>query len=132
MTPTEPNPPDGDQPPEDPPSGLQNPGAAVRGAAAGLLAVEALVLLLAIQPIRVLGGSLSGAGVAAVITLAVVALVIAASMRRRWAWIAGTVLQIALLACGLLHWSLGVLGVVFGLVWLYSLNVRRTVLGKRR
>jgi hypothetical protein len=110
-------------------SGLRNPDAAVRGLGAGTLALEAIVLLLAIQPIRILGGDLSGWGIGAVITLAVLCAVIAGSMRRRWAWHAGTVLQVLLLACGLLHWSLAVLGLIFGAAWAYASYVRTTILG---
>ena len=101
----------------------------MRGLGAGALAIEALVLLLAIQPIRVLGGSLSGWAVAAVAGLAVLAGVLAGMMRREWAWHAGTVLQGLALVAGLLHWSLFVIGVVFGAVWVYVLHVRRTILG---
>lgn len=111
------------------PSGLRNPEAAVRGVGAGALALEALVLLLAIQPIRMLGGDLGPAAVAVAVGLAVIAVGLAAALRRDWAWPAGTALQAALLAAGLLHWSLAVLGVVFGLVWLSVLGVRRRVRG---
>jgi hypothetical protein len=111
------------------PSGLRNPVAAVRGLGAAALAIEALVLLLAIQPIRVLGGALSGWAVAAVVGLAVLAAVLAGLTRREWAWHAGTVLQGLLLVSGLLHWSLFALGVIFGLVWIYVLHVRRAILG---
>ena len=38
-------------------------------------------------------------------------------------------LQGLLLLAGFLHWSLGVLGVIFALVWVYVLHVRRTILG---
>ncbi|BFU46444.1 DUF4233 domain-containing protein [Krasilnikovia sp. MM14-A1004] len=111
------------------PSGLRNPQAAVRGLGAGTLALEAVVLLLAIQPIRVLGGHLSGWGVGAVVGLAVACVVVAGSMRRSWAWHAGTAIQVLLLACGLLHWSLAVLGLIFGAAWAYATYVRRTILG---
>lgn len=110
-------------------SGLRNPERAVRGLGAGVLSLEALVLVLAIQPIRVVGGGLSGSAVAAVVALAVAAVLLAGLMRRRWAWHAGTVLQGALMLAGLLHWSLLVLGVVFALVWAYALHVRRVILG---
>src|SRR4051794_41538989 len=105
-------------------SGLRNPQSAVRGLGAGTLTLEAIVLLLAIQPIRIMGGHLSGWGVGAVVALAVLAAVLAGMMKRRWAWAAGTVLQVLLLAAGLLHWSLAVLGVIFGAAWLYALSVR--------
>jgi hypothetical protein len=110
-------------------SGLRNPQAAVRGLGAGTLAMEAIVLLLAIQPIRLLGGHLSGWGVGVVVVLAVIAVLLAASMRRRWAWHAGTVLQLLLLLSGLVQWSLAAIGLIFGAVWAYATYVRRNILG---
>jgi hypothetical protein len=110
-------------------SGLRNPERAVRGLGAGTLSLEALVLLLAIQPIRVVGGDLGGAAIGAVVALAVAAVVLAGMMRRPWAWNAGTVLQGLLLLGGLLHWSLFGLGIIFALVWAYALHVRRVILG---
>jgi hypothetical protein len=120
---------EGEQGAATPRSGLRNPQAAVRGLGAGTLALEAIVLLLAIQPIRIMGGHLSGWGVGAVITLAVLAAVLAGMMRRGWAWAAATVLQVLLIACGLLHWSLAVLGLIFGGAWAYASYVRKTILG---
>lgn len=110
------------------PSGLRNPGAAVRGLGAGTLVLEAIVLLLAIQPIRVLGGDLSGWGIGAVVVLAVLAIVLAGLMRRPWAWHGGTALQVLLLAAGLFHWSLTALGLIFGAAWAYASYVRRVLL----
>ncbi|WP_250035898.1 DUF4233 domain-containing protein [Paractinoplanes maris] len=127
MTSPEPDPPDQAAPA--PRSGLRNPQAAVRGLGAGTLVLEAIVLLLAIQPIRIMGGDLSGWGLASVITLAVLAALLAGLMRRSWAWTAGTVLQVLLLASGLFHWSLAALGLIFGGAWVYALHVRRSILG---
>ncbi|MER7418765.1 DUF4233 domain-containing protein [Micromonospora peucetia] len=110
-------------------SGLRNPERAVRGLGAGTLSLEALVLVLAIQPIRMVGGDLGGAAIGAVVALAVAAVLLAGMMRRPWAWHAGTALQGLLMLAGLLHWSLLVLGVVFALVWAYALHVRRVILG---
>ncbi|WP_089158080.1 DUF4233 domain-containing protein [Micromonospora sp. NBS 11-29] len=110
-------------------SGLRNPDRAVRGLGAGTLSLEALVLLLAIQPIRVVGGDLGGAAVGVIVALAVACVVLAGMMRRPWAWHVGTVLQGLLLLSGLLHWSLFALGVIFALVWAYALHVRRVILG---
>jgi Protein of unknown function (DUF4233) len=110
-------------------SGLRNPAAAVRGLGAGTLIMEAIVLLLAIQPIRLLGGDLGGWGIGTVVALAVLAVVLAGSMKRRWAWHGGSALQLLLLAGGLLHWSLAALGLIFGAAWAYATHVRRTILG---
>jgi Protein of unknown function (DUF4233) len=121
--------PTGEKPPE---SGLRNPTAAVRAVGAGALVAEALVLLLAILPIRVLGGDLTGPAVVFVIVLSVLCVVLAGLLKRRWAWTVGSAIQVALLASGLVFpaW-LTALGVVFGLVWIYVLHVRRSVLGGR-
>ncbi|MEV7625394.1 DUF4233 domain-containing protein [Actinoplanes sp. NPDC089786] len=101
----------------------------MRGLGSGTLILEAIVLLLAIQPIRVLGGHLSGWGIGAVVALAVLCVVVAGSMKRRWAWPAGTVLQALLLVSGLFYWSLAAVGLIFGAAWAYALHVRRKILG---
>jgi hypothetical protein len=113
----------------DKPSGLRNPAAAVRGVGAAALGVEGLVLLLAIQPIRVLGGHLPGLAIGAIVALSVTCFALAGLLRHRWAWHAGSALQVVLFGCGFVfHRSLAVAAVLFGLVWAYVLHVRRTVL----
>jgi hypothetical protein len=112
-------------------SGLRNPAAAVRGVGAGTLAIEALVLLLAILPLAKLGGHRSGAAIGAAVGLAVLSAVLAGLLRHRWAWYAGIGLQVALIACGpLLNVMLAIVGLIFGGVWAYVLSVRRKVLGR--
>ncbi|MFG1921530.1 DUF4233 domain-containing protein [Cryptosporangium sp. NPDC048952] len=121
------------EPAEDgaPQSGLKNPGAAVRGVGAAVLVLESLVLLLAIQPLRTLLPDASGAATALALGLAVLCLGAAGLLRRGWAWNAVTVLQIVIVATGVIHWMLGVVGGIFLLVWIYVLNVRKTILGNR-
>jgi hypothetical protein len=110
-------------------SGLRNPAAAARGVAAGALGAEGLVLLLAIQPMRVLGVHLTGVAIGVIIALAVVSFALAGLLRRSWAWYVAGALQVVLFGTGFVfHPSLAVLGVLFGLLWAYVLNVRRTVL----
>ena len=75
-----------------------------------------------------LGAHLTGLAVAVIIALALVCFGLAGLLRRRWAWAAGSILQVVLFATGFVfHASLSILGVLFGLVWLYVLHVRRTV-----
>ncbi|GAB2953322.1 hypothetical protein GCM10027280_47140 [Micromonospora polyrhachis] len=109
-------------------SGLKNPARTVRSLGAATLILEALVLLLAIQPIRLVGGDLSGTAIGVIVALAVLAVTLSGMMRRPWAWHVATVLQGLLMLSGFLHWSLGVLGFMFGLVWVYVLHVRRVIL----
>jgi hypothetical protein len=121
--------PDGPAEPQQPRSGLKNPQAAVRGLGSATLGLEALVLLLAIQPIRIFGGSLGGWGVASVVALAILGFVLCGMMKRRWAWAAGTAFQVLVIATGLFHWSLAVVGLVFAAAWAYASYVRRSILG---
>ncbi|HKT04596.1 MAG TPA: DUF4233 domain-containing protein [Rugosimonospora sp.] len=111
------------------PSGLRNPAAAVRGVGAGTLALEAVVLLLAIVPLVKLAGHVTGAAIGAILGLVAACVVLAGLMRHRWAWYAALGLQVALAVCGLFNLALLVLGILFGAVWLYVLSVRRSVLG---
>ncbi|MEJ3749682.1 DUF4233 domain-containing protein [Actinomycetes bacterium KLBMP 9797] len=110
------------------PSGLRNPRGAVRGLGAATLVLEALVLVLGIQPLRVLGGDLSGAAIWLLVALAVACVVLLGLLRHSWAWYVAAGLQVVLLLGGFLHGALAVLGVLFALVWLYVLHVRRTIL----
>jgi hypothetical protein len=119
----------GDEPP---PSGLRNPRAAVRGVGAGALVAEAVVLLLGIAPLRVLGANLTAFAIAFVVALAILCVVVAGLLRRGWAWHVASAIQVALVVSGFVfHPSLAVLGVLFGLLWIYVLHVRRIVLGTR-
>jgi len=113
------------------PSGLRNPAAAVRGVGAAALGAEGVGLLLAIVPLRVLDAG-GNAGTTILVTLALVCFVLVGLLRHRWAWWAASAVPVAALACGfVVHLSLTVLGVLFGLIWLYVLRVRATVLGGR-
>ncbi len=117
---------------EPPPSGLRNPQAAVRGVGAGALVAEAIVLLLAIAPLRVLGVNLTAFAIAFVVALAILCVVVAGLLRRDWAWHVASVIQLVLVVAGFVfHVSLAVLGILFGLLWIYVLHVRRSVLGTR-
>ncbi|WP_198667589.1 DUF4233 domain-containing protein [Glycomyces dulcitolivorans] len=104
-------------------SGLKDPARAARSLAAMALAFEALALLLAIVPMRMILDDPAPATIAIGI-LTVVAIVLAGMAKRPWIWPAGAVLQVAVIACWPLHWSLGAAGIVFALVWLYCWHVK--------
>lgn len=112
-------------------SGLRNPGGAVRGVGATALAVQGVILLLALLPLAKLGhGDLTGA-IWLCAALAVVSFVFCGLLRYAWSWLGALVVPIALLVGGGLHWSLFALGLVFGLTWLYVLYVRRSVFANK-
>jgi hypothetical protein len=114
--------------PEDTRSGLRDPARAARTLAAMALSFEALALLLAIVPMRMI---LDDATVAIVVilVLSVACIVLAGMAKRPWVWQAGAVVQLALIACWPIHWALGLAGIVFGLVWAYCWYVK-VALGK--
>jgi hypothetical protein len=110
------------------PSGLRNPSRSLRSLAAVTLALEALVLLMAIQPIRVLEGGITGGQLGAIVFCAVAAILLTGRLDKPAGWTMVSVLQVVLILCGLQHWMIGAVGVFFGLAWLYVLYVRRRVL----
>jgi uncharacterized protein DUF4233 len=127
---TDPTPPEGDGPePEQPVSGLRNPAGAVRGAGAAALVIQAVVLLLAIQPIRMLAGKLSGWGVGSMLVLVVLNIVLAGLLKRRWAWYAAIGLQVLVIAAGVFQYAIAIIGVIFLAIWFYVLHLRKTILG---
>jgi hypothetical protein len=110
------------------PSGLRNPSRSLRSLAAMTLALEALVLLLAIQPIRVLEGSITGGQIGAIVFCAAAAILLTGRLDKPSGWTMVSALQVVLILCGLQHWLIGAVGVFFGAAWLYVLYVRRRVL----
>lgn len=115
--------------PAPPRSGLRDPARAVRSVAAACLGLEGLTVLLALAPIAKLGGGLTPLRATALVALAVLLIVAAGLMRRRWAYLLGSLLQVALVAAGLLTHAMFFVGFVFALVWLYVLRLRVTILG---
>ena len=111
-------------------SGLSDPVRAVRSVAAAVLGLEGLTVLLAIAPIAKLGGDLGIGRLAALVMLSVLLFGAAGLLRRRWAYVLGTLLQAAVIAAGVLTPAMFVLGAAFGLVWLYVLRLRATVAGR--
>ncbi|GAA2292826.1 hypothetical protein GCM10009853_055910 [Glycomyces scopariae] len=105
-------------------SGLRDPARAARGLAAMALAFEALALLLAIVPMRIILDDPAPATIA-IVALVLAAVVLAGMAKRPWIWPAGAVLQVAVIACWPIHWSLGVAGIVFACVWGYCWHVKR-------
>lgn len=101
----------------------------MRGAFAGTLALEAIVVLLVPRTVARFGAGLTWTRLAILLGLAALFVLGAALQRRRHGLLFGTVLQLGLLACGLLTQAMFLLGVVFGLVWYYLLRVRRDLLG---
>jgi hypothetical protein len=111
-------------PPVDPLKGL-------RGVYAVVLALESIVVALALLVLPKFGGGGGAVATSVVGGLAVVMLAAAFVQRRPWALAVALVLQVALIVAGFLTVvGLGVMGVVFALVWGALLYMRQDVAGR--
>ena len=99
----------------------------MRTMAAAVLAFESVVLFLS-TPVMIQVSDVSpGLAVAVGLGLAVAAVVLCALLRHRWAYVAGSLLQVAALALGFLVPTMFVLGAIFGLLWAAALVLGRRV-----
>jgi hypothetical protein len=102
----------------------------VRGVFALTLVLESIVVALALLVLPKFGEGATPLGVAVIAALAVAMIVAAGLQRRPWGLWLALGLQVVMIACGLLVPALGVMGVVFGLVWGGLLLLRRDVARK--
>lgn len=89
-----------------------------------VLVMEAIVLGLAI-PVALVAGEQPGWVGALLAVLALVALLLPAMVTRPWFPVAGWVLQVAVVLCGVFEPMLAILGVVFGALWWTALRLGR-------
>ncbi len=103
---------------------------AVRGALAAALCLEALAVLLVPRAVAPVSDGGLGGGQLAVLLGLVAALLLAAGLQRsRAGLVLGSVLQLAVLATGVLTGAMYVVGLLFSAVWVYLLWVRRELTG---
>lgn len=101
---------------------------AVRGVLAGTLGLEALMVLFVPRAIAQTGPGLTTGRLVILLVLFALLLVTAFVVPRRAGLILGTVLQFAVIACGVLTIAMYVLGVIFLAIWVYELRVRSQLL----
>ena len=101
---------------------------ATRGALAGVLCLEALVVLLLPRAIKFTIG-LGATRTSLLIALAVVMVMTGALLRRRWGIGVGTVLQVPFILTGFWLVSMFLVAAVFTAIWLYLLNLRHELVG---
>jgi Protein of unknown function (DUF4233) len=101
---------------------------ATRGALAGVLGLEALVVLLIPRAIAFTTG-LGPVRTTICIGLAVLLIVAAAMLRRPWGIAVGSALQIAFLATGIMIVTMFLVGALFIAIWLRLLMLRRELVG---
>lgn len=104
-----------------------DPMKGIRGVFAMTLVLEAIVVLLALLVLSKFGGGATPLGVGIISGLALLMIVASGVQRRPWGLPLALALQAAAIACGVLVPALGVMGVVFALVWGGLLLMRRDV-----
>jgi hypothetical protein len=102
---------------------------ATRGALAGVLGLEALVVLLLPRAIAFTETGLGGTRTALLIGLAVVMVAVATQLRRTWGIGAGSALQLLFILTGIWLGAMFVVGVIFAAIWLYLLSLRHELVG---
>ena len=107
-----------------------DPMKGLRGVYAATLTLEAIVVALALLVLPKFGDGATPFGVTVISALAVAMVVAAGLQRRPWGLWLALALQAVMIACGLLVPALGVMGVVFALVWAGILLLRRDLAGK--
>ncbi len=107
-----------------------DPMKGLRGVYAATLTLEAIVVALALLVLSKFGEGATPFGVTVISGLAVAMVVAAGLQRRPWGLGLALGLQVVMIACGLLVSALGVMGVVFALVWAGILLLRRDLVGK--
>jgi hypothetical protein len=102
---------------------------AIRGVFAATLILEGLTVLFVPRAVAQFGSGLTTTKLVILIVLAVLFIVAAALIRRTVGLVLGSILQLGLIACGVLTGAMYVLGVIFAAIWLYELHIRRQLLG---
>ena len=98
-----------------------------------VLGMEAVVVLLAIVPAKMLEHVPGGTAAAVGGVLALLAILLAGFVgRRRWALYAGSVLQLLVIASGVMVPAMYVLGVIFTALWFTGIWLARKVESAQR
>ncbi|GGP42860.1 DUF4233 domain-containing protein [Saccharothrix coeruleofusca] len=109
------------------PAPRKDPMKSFRGIMAGTLILEAIVVALALPVVANLGGGV-GTGTGYLVLALIVALLgTCALLRFPWSVWVVVALHVAMIAGWFAMTALGVIGVVFSLVWTYLLWLRRDV-----
>lgn len=115
----------------DPPKG-SDPWKSFRGVMAGTLILEAIVVLLALPVVATIGGGLSIFSVGYLVGFTVVLILLAGVQGKPWAIWANLGVQPVLVLGGFVHLTIGIVGLIFVLVWLFIAYLRAEVLRRER
>ena len=94
-----------------------DPWKSFRGIMAGTLILEVIAVLLALPVLAAVGGGLTGWSLAYILGFAVLLVLLAGMQRRPWAIWANLGAQLLLLPGFFIYPAIGIMGVVFAVVW---------------
>lgn len=100
----------------------------MRRLGASVLGMEAIVAAL-ITPVAINSGVKTSVAVTVGIGLAVLCVVVAGLLKRPFAYVAGSILQVLTIAAGFLVPMMFFLGVIFAALWITAIFVARRVEG---
>lgn len=103
-----------------------------RGALAGVLGLEALVVLLVPRALAASSSGLGATKTLILVGLAVLLILAAGMLRRPYGVGVGTVMQVPLMLTGIWLGAMFVVGAIFWAVWYRLLMLRRDVVGTPR
>lgn len=105
----------------------KDPWKGFRGVAAGTLIVESIVVFLTIPVVQVVGEGLTWFSGTYIIGLGALMILGGGVQGRSWAMQFNIALQVLLILGVFIHVSIGIMGIVFGLVWAYLFYLRRDI-----
>jgi Protein of unknown function (DUF4233) len=108
-----------------------DPWRSFRGVMAGILILEAIVVLLALPVVARAGGGLTPLSGGYLVGLAVVLVLLAGVQGRPWAIWVNLTIQVVLIAGWAVHGAVGFIGVIFAAVWLLIVYLRAEVLRRQ-
>lgn len=92
----------------------------IRGIYSALLILEAIVVLFVPATIRQMGPGLTWPRLTAIGVIVVALIALCAFIKKPWAYAAGWVLQICVLALGFWVWAMFILGALFAGMWFFA------------
>ena len=109
-----------------------DPWKSFRGVMAGTLILEAIVVLLALPVVGSVGGGLTALSTAYLIGFAALLVLMSGIQGRPWAIWANVGVQVALIAGWAIYPGIGIMGIIFAVVWLMIVYLRAEVLRRQR
>ena len=109
-----------------------DPWKSFRGVMAGVLILEAIVVLLALPVVAMVGRGLTGPALTYLLVLAVVLVALAGLQGRPWAIWVNLAVQLAVIAGFGVYPAIGFVGALFAAVWLLIVYLRAEVLRRQR